>query len=370
MNGVWPLNSRTVTATAILTATDSQIYLDASAGPFTITLPSPVAGRAIVLERTDASANVVTIAGTATALTLSATHGKTLTSDGTAWYLAGRAEPNGTYVQMVTGLDATGATNASVIIQAALDAAFAAGGGEVILPRGIFRINTSLIIRSGVTLRGTGRGKTILRPPTGTIGSVTVNGAFIGCCVAMVGAVKAAVLGLTVDLTTNSAGANGIAMMPEGAAYNGTRTTDSTVQDCEVLGNGNAQYCIWNLRGQRNKILFNYVNGGSVASNTQEGIEVFGGDDILVMGNTVRNVGSHGIYSNSAGGVAATDRLAVRVIDNTVDTADVGLEFDADAADGSLKNSTVRGNTVTNMRTAGVSIACTATGVIRNLEVA
>ncbi len=98
LTGALALPSRTVTATAVLTASDSHVYLDATAGAFTLTLPAPVAGRAIVLERIDASANVVTIAGAATALTMSAGHGKTLTSDGTAWYLAGRAEPNGTYV--------------------------------------------------------------------------------------------------------------------------------------------------------------------------------------------------------------------------------------------------------------------------------
>ncbi|MDQ6947011.1 MAG: hypothetical protein M3256_12285, partial [Actinomycetota bacterium] len=69
----------------------------ATAGAFTLTLPAPVAGRAIVLERIDAASTTVTIAGAAVTLTLSAGHGKTLTSDGAAWYLTGRAEPNGTY---------------------------------------------------------------------------------------------------------------------------------------------------------------------------------------------------------------------------------------------------------------------------------
>lgn len=58
----------------------------------------------------------------------------------------------------------SGSVNDRAAIQAAMDAALAAGGGVVYLPKGIYRLDSQLDARSGVSLVGAGPGKTILKP--------------------------------------------------------------------------------------------------------------------------------------------------------------------------------------------------------------
>jgi hypothetical protein len=60
--------------------------------------------------------------------------------------------------------DATGATDAGPAIQAAIDAAEAAGGGVVVLPVGLFRVDDLLTVEaSGVVLRGAGPDQSRIR---------------------------------------------------------------------------------------------------------------------------------------------------------------------------------------------------------------
>jgi hypothetical protein len=55
------------------------------------------------------------------------------------------------------GADPTGAANSAAAIQAAIDAAFAAGGGDVWLPAGVYNTGTTpLLLKSMVVLRGDG----------------------------------------------------------------------------------------------------------------------------------------------------------------------------------------------------------------------
>lgn len=60
------------------------------------------------------------------------------------------------------GADNTGVTNSRNAIQAAIDAARDAGGGTVIID-GTYRVDTSLLPRSNVTLEGRGWGRSILK---------------------------------------------------------------------------------------------------------------------------------------------------------------------------------------------------------------
>lgn len=63
----------------------------------------------------------------------------------------------------VAGADPTGAIPSTRSIQLALDDATERGGGTVVVPAGVFVVDRSLRIGSGVTLRGAGRRSTILR---------------------------------------------------------------------------------------------------------------------------------------------------------------------------------------------------------------
>jgi hypothetical protein len=56
--------------------------------------------------------------------------------------------------------DPTGSVSASTAIQAALDAAYTAGGGTVFVPAGTYKLTAALVVRDKVTLQGAGRGAT------------------------------------------------------------------------------------------------------------------------------------------------------------------------------------------------------------------
>ncbi|PVZ19510.1 parallel beta-helix repeat (two copies) [Pseudomonas sp. URIL14HWK12:I9] len=73
-----------------------------------------------------------------------------------------------------------GATDDTSAIQAAIDAAFAAGGGEVEIPEGTFIISGNgdptsgcLMIKSGVTISGAGMGVSTLKLADGSSGNIT-----------------------------------------------------------------------------------------------------------------------------------------------------------------------------------------------------
>jgi hypothetical protein len=61
------------------------------------------------------------------------------------------------------GADLTGATDSAAAVQSAIDAANAAGGGVVLIPRGTARIKSGLTLYSNVTLQGVGRNASIIK---------------------------------------------------------------------------------------------------------------------------------------------------------------------------------------------------------------
>ena len=214
-------------------------------------------------------------------------------------------------------------------IQAALDAARDAGGGVVRLPAGTYRIARPLLVGSGVHLTGDGRGVTVLRPLGASYPAKVVNGAQVYSSVAMVAVTDASVSNLTIDHATTGTSANGVSMLPDGAEYAGTPCTRCEVSGVEVRGGGNFHnYMIWNLRGRQIRIVNNVVDGGIPAytPSFQEGIESFGGTDVLVAGNTVRNVGNFGLNFGSAG-LADSGILRLTVTGNVVENVYRGVHM-------------------------------------------
>jgi hypothetical protein len=143
----------------------------------------------------------------------------------------------------------------------------------------------------------------------------------------MVGADQAGVSDLTVDLFTHRVWTNGISLLPAG--WSGTPTTRSFVERVHVKGGGNYHaYMIWNLRGRHNKILNNIVDGGVpsyTAGSVQEGIEVFGGEGILISGNTVRNIGNACINVISSLGALDTSLLGLNAVNNDIEACNIGI---------------------------------------------
>lgn len=118
-----PYSKRQITASSALTLDDghSTVFLDASGGPFTVTLPpsASVAGRVYHLKKIDSTVNTVTLAGHDSELIDnfntreigSENDALTLQSDGTGWKILGR--PTGTQIRY--GATLTTAGNFAVV---------------------------------------------------------------------------------------------------------------------------------------------------------------------------------------------------------------------------------------------------------------
>jgi polygalacturonase len=78
-----------------------------------------------------------------------------------------RQSPSAVFNVKSYGAKGDGTTNDTTAIQAALDAANSAGGGEVRLPSGTYKITTALVPYSKVAIVGAGAGATIFAPSGG-----------------------------------------------------------------------------------------------------------------------------------------------------------------------------------------------------------
>lgn len=236
--------------------------------------------------------------------------------------------PGATDVAVDFGASADGVADDEPAIQSALDAAAAQGGGTVYLREGIYGIGAPLILRSGVRLVGDGQGKTVIRTLVHSIGK-TIDSTGVWAAVAMVSADGASVADLTIDMSFAGTEANGIAILPLGASFEGAPSVNCEVTGVEILGGGNYHaYMIWNLRGRHIRILNNNIDGrvGSRVSSNQEGIESYGGEDVRIASNTVRNIGNSALNFGSAG-APDTGIEKLEVIENTVVNAGRGLNI-------------------------------------------
>ncbi|MFE9865860.1 glycosyl hydrolase family 28-related protein [Streptomyces sp. NPDC005506] len=73
------------------------------------------------------------------------------------------------------GATADGTTNDAAAFQTAIDAASAAGGGVVLVPQGIYKIATPLVMKTRVTLQGVGKGVSVLSAPANDLITFTAN---------------------------------------------------------------------------------------------------------------------------------------------------------------------------------------------------
>jgi parallel beta-helix repeat protein len=267
-------------------------------------------------------------------------------------------------------------TRDDVVIQKLLDAAAAAGGGTVQLKPGVYYTCKPLILGSNVHLRGAGRGATILRG-SAIIDGVTVRNAYVGSSIAAVGTTNMSVSDLTIDHATCGRDANGIAFLPTGLSsqgieqYDGTVPTNGMIEHVEVLGApGHHNYMLWNLKGQHMKIVDNWIDGGSDATSAQEGIESFGGHDVMISGNTVKNIGGACINLGSAG-LTDSETVGILAINNFLTRCNVGINLGTSQENGGQSNSDthIRGNVITHAREAGIDVAVANDTRERNLRI-
>lgn len=276
-------------------------------------------------------------------------------------------------LEEVVGLpmSATGdaVTDDTATIQAALDRIALAGGGALFIPRGIYRITDTLSIGNETTIRGAGIGVTVLRGDAGGYTGKTVDGTALYATLGAVAKSRITVENLTIDHATNATEANGIAFVA-GTAYTGTVCTDCTVRDCEILGYDAHEYLIWSMRGERMKFVNNRLDGGATdfggSDLDQNGIEVYGGSDVLVHGNSIRRIGSAGVIVTSATPVIdATDSTGIVITGNHISGGRhgvwLGTVYDAPSGAQNLTDIVVANNVIRD---------CAGYGIKLNAEVA
>lgn len=262
------------------------------------------------------------------------------------------------------GADPTGAVDATADIQEALNyAATFSTGRAVYIPRGIYQITNSLIIGSNTRVYGDGIGQTVLRGKAGTYAGINVNGTLVQATLGAAAKNHVTVEHLTVDHQTNSTSANGIELVPDGN-FAGTVCVDCEIKNCEVLVFKAHEYAIWSMRGQRIVIANNFVDGATTvfgADTGQEGIEIYGGYDVVVTGNVVRRIDSSGIAIGASSPVVLNSEVTgVTCDDNTVDACRYGIRCYTASTGGAnpqnLTDVTINANVVRNCNIWGLAL--------------
>lgn len=262
------------------------------------------------------------------------------------------------------GATGDGTTDDATAIQAALDAAAAAGGGTVYLPPGTYKIGSCLSVPAGVELVGAGWG-TIIRTAAGAWANRTINGVAFSCAVAMA-YTNSAVRNLWLDLRTNSTATNGIQMGEDGAA---TRAADCEVAGCKITGWDTHQYLIYVKKADRCKVTGNTVRGVAASVPTQDlaGIEVFGSDGTEVASNNIANCWP-GITIKTEAGIADSYLLNIICRDNAIDTCAAGIDVSITGGTNNASSDiTIRGNIVTNTTGRGVTLNFASSSTAKNL---
>jgi nitrous oxidase accessory protein NosD len=232
-----------------------------------------------------------------------------------------------------------------------------------------------LLIGPNVHLKGAGRGATIIRGSSAIFGK-TVAGAFLGTTIGGAGVWNVTVSDLTIDHRTYARNSNGISFVPTGVDYTGTVPSNILIERVEVWGAGAGyhNYLIWNLKGQHVKIRDNWLNGGySIPVSTpapQEGIETYGGYDVLITGNTVQGVGGSCINAGSAG-IPASTTVGVSISKNYLFGCTVGVNLGTSTENGGQHNyeSKITENVIIYAAQAGITIPTAPGTTQRNLHI-
>lgn len=262
-------------------------------------------------------------------------------------------------------------------VQALLDATAAAGGGVVQLEPRVYSVCSPLVVGSNTHLRGAMHGATVVRAVSGFAGR-TVSNSYIVSVIGAVGASNVTISDLTADIFTCDVHANVISLLPASttgsSTYDGTVVTNATVERVETLGAPDYHsYMIWNLRGRHIRYLNNWIDGNATAANLiQEGMESYGGYDVLMSGNTVKNIGNACVTIGSGNGeIADTNTNSIRVVDNYLSGCTVGVNLTAaNEIDGETTSHTlIRGNVIVDSRQFGIDVPVNAGTFQRDLQI-
>lgn len=250
-----------------------------------------------------------------------------------------------------------------VQINAAIAAASAAGGGEVFVASAVYGTSQPVVMQSNVHLRGEA---TIIRPSVGWVSLADATGHISATAKS-----NFSVSGFIIDCLTNNIAGNGIEARPD-SSFTGTPCSNYDITNNEVrLKKGIHNYGIWSMRGINARVLNNLVLGSYVTGDTftsglqQEGIEVFGGSDVLIQGNRVIGLGgaAYNILGNTD--TVATNMSNIKVLDNTAEICgrfiQIILTSHSAGRMGGLKNSIISKNTGTDVKVIGMDVQLNST---------
>jgi len=263
------------------------------------------------------------------------------------------------------GATGLGVASDTAAIQAALTAAGAAGNA-VFAPPGTYLITNTLTIPSNVRLIGAGIGSTTFK---GAAGAFVGPAAYAG--IAMVGVTNASVENVSWNGFALGNLANGILVS---ISTNGVRSSNCMVLNCSVDLTNAHIYGIWNYKSDSTKVLYNRVNGHTLAldnSSEQNGIETYGGFDFLAEGNSVFYVGANGLDDISDVTNNVANRSGHRFIGNYVYFPRVGFSATTAGAVGvmGMTNVLFAGNTVIGAWNRGGQVQDASGSGIHGLEI-
>jgi hypothetical protein len=247
-----------------------------------------------------------------------------------------------------------------VQINAAIAAASAAGGGQVFVGAGVYNTAQPVVMSDNVDL--VFEPGAIVRPSVGWTGLANAT-----AIISAVAKTNFKIIGSIVDCVTNNISANGIEARPD-SAFAGTPCSHYDIVENDVRLKKNAHvYGIWSMRGKHARILNNIVKGGYLITDTwtglesQEGIEVYGGTDVLVQGNQAIGIGN--IAYNIIGLtdiVGQTGMSEINVTDNFADICGraIAVTVSSHTTNGmaGMVNSSIKGNRVTNVFVSGIYV--------------
>ena len=291
----------------------------------------------------------------------------------------------------VTSYDATGdgTTDDTSSLQATIDAAEAAGGGIVRLPKGTFLVTASLNIDSnGVTLVGSGPDSIIAAGSldlAAQVGIINVDGAnditlhsfAITCAgesngISFHGCSRVCVDDVTITFSASSSNTACIGVYDDGSGSAGTcsktRITNCTLTPSALAiltqGDPTGPYWIEDVL-----LSGNFVDGSVADTGTYEGIKIDLHTRFFVITNNVVR-GSDRIRV----GIHAEEEVYYGIISGNVvdECATSGIRLDNGQTDGNIDSIVIADNVIFDMLGSGkvgVALEGSASSVFRNIKV-
>lgn len=277
--------------------------------------------------------------------------------------------PNFAYSVLEYGALGNGVADDGAEIQAALDAAGAAGGGSVYLPPGTYIIDQVLSVPANVKFFGAGMNVSILRMKDASISNKVINGVAHNAAVVLLSG--STVSDLCVDLRTNSCLTDGIQVGEYGQS---SRPSGAIIERNKVLGLDGHVYLIYIKLADNVKIRDNYCEATTSSTAPLSDVpacEVFGGENVEVVNNRFVRC-NQGIILKSQAGITGSYVKRARVMNNHIESVVTGIITSATTG-GDVDDVIIEGNTIIDLQTSNaraVKIEVAASAVTRDVLVA